>query len=125
MNSLNRQLFSHDLSTSDEDEEISSIRSLSSLGLDRGLGHGLDLELGMEIDTLEQDRRGDDPAPVYARLYSIVAGQRCDFPGECFLGTRFEDGIIASATWEEEMRAVFATEGAISTCRRYLDDNAL
>jgi hypothetical protein len=119
MNSLNHQLFTHDLATTADDEEISSIRPLSSLG------HGLDLELGMEIDTLDHDRDVGDPAPVYARLYSIVAGQRCDFPGESFLGTRFENGVIASASWEEEMRAVFATDGAISTCRRYLDDNAL
>lgn len=119
MNSLNHQLFNHDLATAAADDEISSIRSLASLG------HGVDLELGMEIDTLDHDRDVGDPTPVYARLYSFVAGQRRDFPGECFLGTRFENGVIASASWEEEMRALFATDEAISTCRRYLDDSAL
>ena len=118
MNSLNHQLFTHDLAIID-DEETSSVRPLSSLG------HGLDLELGMEIDTLDHDRDVGDPTPVYARLYGLVAGQRGDFQGRCFLGTRFQNGVIASESWEEEMRAVFATEEAIATCRLYLDDNAL
>lgn len=96
-------------------DEISSIRTITAL----------DLELGVTIDAFAFDRRFDDPTPVYARPYSIVAGERNHFAREYFLGTRFETGVIEAPAWEDEMRADGASDLVIAKCRRYLRDNAI
>ncbi len=115
MNLREARLAIHDLTADDYADEVSSVRHITAL----------DLEVGVEIDAFAFDRRFDDPTPVYAKPYSIVGGQRCDFPHAYYLGTRFDAGIVESACWEEEMRADGASDFAIAKCRRYLRDNAL
>ena len=105
----------HPLVTDDYADEVSSVRQVSPL----------DLEMGVSIDAFAFDRRFDDPTPVYARPYSLMDGERVDFPREYFLGTRFESGIIEGETWEQEMRRDGASDFLIAKCRRYLRDNAL
>lgn len=84
-----------------------------------------DLEIGVEIDAFAFDRRFDAPTPVYARPYSIIGGDRRDYPRAYCLGVRFPTGILEDATWELDMRADGVCEGIVGKCRRYLGDNAM
>jgi hypothetical protein len=95
-------------------DEVSSIRCITPL----------DLKLGVEVDAFAADRPHGSPTPVYARPYSLIDGERRDNPRAYYLGTRFALGIIASATWEDDMRADGASDFVVAKCRRYLRDNA-
>lgn len=114
----------------DSAEEISSIRHVAFHDLDVDIDPSamegvLDLEMGVEIDVRTFDRSFGDPSPVYARPYNLVDGHRCQFQRGYFLGTRFQEGIIESASWEREMRDAGLSDAVLAECRRYLADNAM
>ncbi|MEJ7734683.1 MAG: hypothetical protein WKG00_36495 [Polyangiaceae bacterium] len=79
----------------------------------------------VDIDLRDGDRGPFDPCGVYATPHVLVNGQRIAFARTYFLGTRFPTGIVASATWESEMRADSVSARLIYSCREYLRSRAL
>src|SRR5262245_26609965 len=70
-----------DQTLQDDDDAITGVQPQPALALD--------LETDVEIEAGAADLEHDEPTPVYARPYNRIGGQRYDFTGRTYLGTRF------------------------------------
>ena len=66
-----------------------------------------------------------EPAPIYATPYVRKGRNRTRYTRDYCLGVRFATGVIAAASWEDEMVRDGLPAFVIERCREFLADNAM